>query len=155
MKGRPHWRAEATRRGASWVVVLRVFRELRAAQVSEREHLSEIRSRVWTAYNSSVWAGTSRQSMKLKYRRAFAEGDLCSIPRFDECADELMQSLPYVRDAGHLFELISRPVDELPPVDETFELAITFCVERDTGSDSLRTHEHCDPESAERVGPDW
>jgi len=111
-----------------WQDVLEIARGLYRQAWVERADIYRIRCEVWRAYNSKVWRGTCRQSMKLKYRRAFNGGDHTMIPNFDLVAESI--SIEFRRDdtdaVEWLWEIITADKDHMPRFDDLLQQALNY-----------------------------
>lgn len=126
-------RDEADALGIPVNVLCDTYREFRQLARLEREPVWQIRQRVWQRYAYSVesW-GFWRHGLQARFRRAFAEGDMDNIPRWDDVAQSMRCEFPELANVDdvsqHLFELLREPHDCLPSAEETWRDVLDYCV---------------------------
>lgn len=126
------YRRLARKAGVAWRDVLGCYADLRALNQLERAADSVTRREVWECYSygpeyQSFW----RHGMRIRFPRAFADGDMTLIPRWDEVADSLGW------DAQELFDFIGTDYVRRKSRAELLDEAFDWCVAR------RRTQEVC------------
>lgn len=97
------------------------YSELRKAFMESMRDYQEIR----------VYCFTIGSVNKLIHRRAFEDGDLTLIPRFDETCQELANRYPWLARSGDacrvVYDIISQPMQNFyPKRDELLQQAIEW-----------------------------
>ena len=126
--------------GLKWSTVEATFRELRIQQKADREFEWSVRRMCWSFY---AWTEGClefwRHGMQRRFARAFGEGDRTLVPRFDVVAHYIAAEWPALGRDGDpseaLFELIAKPHNALPSVEETWDEAIQLAETGDVSFD--------------------
>lgn len=126
-------RRQAIVSGVPLAALTDVYREFRQLARQEQEWMWELRKRVWSEYaytpeSRDFW----RHGMQVRFRYAFAEGDMTNIPRWDDVAQSMACEFPELSGnddvSQRLFELIREPHNRLPTAEETWREAFDYCL---------------------------
>jgi len=128
---------EAKSRNIRWTEIKRVASELRQLARQEREWEWSLRRRVWEFYaytrdSLPFW----RHGMKSRFRRAFEDGDMTLIPRFDDVAQSIACEFPELSNKDDisqwLFEFLREPHNTLPSLESFYAQALELCSDETT-----------------------